>query len=93
MFPYPMRRLILRSGSRRIRVWNCAIALKFDMHLGSDALEALKKFRSDTIIFIIIIFYSYRKKSSSYNNTTKQTHTHTKYNDKRRLNHTHAQKV
>ena len=65
---------ILRSGSRRIRVWNCSIALIFDMHLGSDAVEALKKFQSDTIIFIIIIVYLYRK---SLVRTTIPTSKHT----------------
>ena len=47
---YPIRRIIVRSRSRVICIWNCPIAQKFDGHFGSIAADVPVKFQSDTTI-------------------------------------------
>ena len=45
---------LVTSRSREIRVYTFPIALEFDMHFDSSAVEMLVKFRSDTIIIMWI---------------------------------------
>ena len=48
MIQYPIRRLIVRSCSRKICVLNCPIARRFERHLGSTAAHEPVKFESDS---------------------------------------------
>ena len=49
-FHFPIRRLIVKSRSPEICIYNCMICLVFDRHLGRTAAEVPVKCQSDTMI-------------------------------------------